>query len=144
MNSLQILFFSHCENGSFEVLSLQSRHAESQKVVEHLLEFACVAPSWSLAELLFDTPPHHDLHDEVHDGLDHGVHGALPLEPVLLEVFFELAPVDALQEDLKVEKNKFVKAVRLRFYPKTEYNGFPRSIISLCMRPLFSTFFEFL
>ena len=40
--------------------------------------------------------------------------------------------------------NKFVKAVRLRFYPKIEHNGLPRSIINLCMHRLSSTFFEFL
>ena len=39
-------------------------------------------------------------------------------------------------------KNKFVKVVRLRFYPKTEHNGVYCSIISLCMHPHLSTFFE--
>ena len=42
------------------------------------------------------------------------------------------------------KKNKFVKVVRLKFYPKTEHNGFLRSIISLCMHPHLSTFFELL
>ena len=41
-------------------------------------------------------------------------------------------------------KNELVKAVRLRFYPKTEHNGFHRSIINLCMHPHLSTFFELL
>ena len=45
----------------------------------------------------------------------------------------------------KIENNKkIVKVVRLRFYPKTEHNGFPRSIINLCMRPLLLIFFDFL
>ena len=39
---------------------------------------------------------------------------------------------------------KTVKVVRLRFYPKTEHDGFPRSVISLYMHPHLSTFFEFL
>ena len=42
------------------------------------------------------------------------------------------------------KKNKFVKVVRLRFYPKTEHNGFLRSVISLCMRPNLTTFFALL
>ena len=42
------------------------------------------------------------------------------------------------------KKKKFVKAVRLRFYPKIEHNELCRSIINLCMHPLSSTFFEFL
>ena len=37
-----------------------------------------------------------------------------------------------------------MKAVRLRFHPKTNHNGFHSSIINLCMDPLLSTFFEFL
>ena len=37
-----------------------------------------------------------------------------------------------------------MKVVRLRFYPKTEHNGFPCSIISICMHPHLSTFFELL
>ena len=41
------------------------------------------------------------------------------------------------------QENQFVKAVRLRFYPKMEHNGLPRSIINHCMRPLSSTFFDF-
>ena len=46
----------------------------------------------------------------------------------------------------KKENNKkqFVEAVRLRFHPKTEHNGFLRSIINLCMHPLLSTFSEVL
>ena len=38
--------------------------------------------------------------DEAQDGLSLGVHGKLPLDPVLL-FFFELAPVDALQKSLR-------------------------------------------
>ena len=41
-------------------------------------------------------------------------------------------------------KNKYVKVARLRFYPKTEHNGFLRSIISLCMHLDLSTSFELL
>ena len=46
----------------------------------------------------------------------------------------------------RIENNnkKFVNVVRLRFYPKTEHNGFPRSITSLCMHLHLSTFFELL
>ena len=40
-------------------------------------------------------------------------------------------------------KNKFVKVVRLRFDPKTANNKFLRSIMSPCMHPHLSTFFEF-
>ena len=52
--------------------------------------------------------------------------------------------VNDLSATTQITINKFVKAVRLRFYPKIEHNGCPRSIINLCMHPLSSTFFEFL
>ena len=70
-------------------------------IVEHLLEFANVAPHWSLAEVLFGAPRLHGFGDEAQDGLRPGVHGTLPLDPVLVECFFELAPVDPLQKSLR-------------------------------------------
>ena len=58
------------------------------KIVEHLLEFAHVASRWSLAEFLFGTPRVRGFDDEAQDGLSLGVHGTLPLDPVLLKCFF--------------------------------------------------------
>ena len=46
-------------------------------------------------------PSIHGFDDEAQDGLSLGVHGTLPLDTVLLKCFFELAPVDALQEGLR-------------------------------------------
>ena len=65
------------------------------------MEFANVASRWSLAELLFGAPRFHGFDDEAQDGLSLGVHGTLPVDPVLLKCFFELAPVDALQKSLR-------------------------------------------
>ena len=66
-----------------------------------MLEFANVAPRWSLAELLFDAPRIHGFDDEAQDGLSLGVHGTMPLDPVLLKCFFELAPRDAMQKSIR-------------------------------------------
>ena len=62
------------------------------------MEFADVAHRWSLAELLSSAPRFHGFGDEAQDGLSLAVHGTLPLDPVLLKCFFELASVDALQK----------------------------------------------
>ena len=65
------------------------------------MEFANVAPAGSLAELLFGAPRFHGFDDEAQGGLSLGVHGTLPIDPVHLKCFFELALVDALQKSLR-------------------------------------------
>ena len=96
------------------------------------------------AELLVGAPRFRGFDDEAQDTLSLGVHGTLPLDPVLLKCFFELAPADALQKSLPVSSRWMYMPPLSACLPwrvlcpwsKPSYHGRPSVNVRLARWPL--------